>query len=179
MTGIADPDPIEEAASSSARRAWLVFGVATFFAFPHEMPFLPGIVVDLGLLLSWIVPVGLVVAVSGRTPRQAARSAFFASFVTHAAFFYWFLVVTMVYAGMPFVLGILAPLVPALYVGPFTALFAWAWRRFSGSSAVIAAPYWSTPRSIAGPRSPCCSRRRPAGPRKRRRASARRHRKRC
>ena len=130
MTGIADPDPIEEAASSSARRAWLVFGVATFFAFPHEMPFLPGIVVDLGLLLSWIVPVGLVVAVSGRTPRQAARSAFFASFVTHAAFFYWFLVVTMVYAGMPFVLGILAPLVPALYVGPFTALFAWAWRRF-------------------------------------------------
>ena len=47
-------------------RAWLVFGLATFFAFPHEIP-MPGdsTVVDLGLLLAWLVPAALVVGGSG------------------------------------------------------------------------------------------------------------------
>jgi apolipoprotein N-acyltransferase len=127
-------EPRRTDAGQGARRAWLVFGLATFFAFPHEVPGMAGpdasSVVDLGAILAWLVPAALVVGIAGRTPGQGARLAFLASFVTHAAFFYWFLVVTMVYAGMPAWLGLLAPLLPALYVAPFTALFAWAWLRF-------------------------------------------------
>ena len=128
---------------------WIVFGLATFFAFPHEIPFAHGLglpsVIDLGLLLTWVVPASLVVAVDGLAPRRAAKAAFVGSFLTHVAFFYWFLVVTVVYAGMPLFLGLLAPLVPALYVAPFSALFAWEWTRFGGRGlrgALVGAALW-------------------------------------
>ena len=131
------------------RGPWIVFGLATFFAFPHEIPFAHGLglpsVIDLGLLLTWVVPASLVVAVDGLAPRRAAKAAFVGSFLTHVAFFYWFLVVTVVYAGMPLFLGLLAPLVPALYVAPFSALFAWGWARFGGRGlrgALLGAALW-------------------------------------
>lgn len=156
-------EPSEETAGVDAtglraRVAWAAFGVATFFAFPHEVPGLDGRVLDLGLLGAWLVPAALVVATSGRPPRRAARAAFFASFATHTLFFYWFLVVTMVYAGMPVWLGILAPLVPALYVAPFTALFVWAWRRFErpglvgvlGGAALWVAVDWARGQLFGG-----------------------------
>ncbi|MGY8739148.1 MAG: hypothetical protein ACKVIW_16695, partial [bacterium] len=58
------------------RGPWIVFGLATFFAFPHEIPFAHGLglpsVIDLGLLLTWVVPASLVVAVDGLAPRRAA-----------------------------------------------------------------------------------------------------------
>lgn len=121
------------------RRAFVVYGVATFFAFPHEIPFaarlgLPS-VIDLGLVLAWVVPAALVVAIDDLSPKRAARLAGLASFATHVVFFYWFSVVTVVYGGMPLALGALAPIVPALWVAPFTALFAWAWRRLDASGA--------------------------------------------
>jgi apolipoprotein N-acyltransferase len=43
--------------------------------------------------------------------------------------------VTVQYGGMPVLLGVLAPVVPALYVSIFSALFAWAWARL-GSRTV-------------------------------------------
>jgi len=114
--------------------AWLLFGVATFLAFPHPLPLSAGegdpVVLDLGFGAAWFVPAALVVGLRDHDPMHGARLAFWASFVTHSVFFYWFLVVTMVYAGMPAWLGILAPLVPGLYVAPFTAFFAWGWLRF-------------------------------------------------
>jgi apolipoprotein N-acyltransferase len=93
-------------------------------------------VVDLGMAMVWLIPAALVVGLEGRTPAAGARIAFLSSFLAHAAFFYWFLVVTMVYAGMPAWLGMLAPLLPALYVAPFTAGVAWAWLRFEPKGSV-------------------------------------------
>ena len=121
-------------------KALALYGVFLFFAFPHEIPFAAEAgaslsSIDLGLALTWLVPAALVVGLDGLSPRRAAKVAFLASFVAHAVFFYWFMVVTVVYGGMPFVLGVLAPLVPALYVAPFTALFAWGFARF-GSTAL-------------------------------------------
>jgi len=134
-------------ASGSRRVAFILFGLFTFLAFPHEIPFagvagLPASF-DLGLLFSWAVPAALVSAIRGLSPAQAARSAFAASVLAYACFFYWFLVVTLDYAGMPLALGVLAPLLPALFVAPFTALFAWGWARSArptlGSVALLAA----------------------------------------
>ena len=120
-------------------KALVLYGVLLFFAFPHEIPFAAAAgaslsSIDLGLGLTWLVPAALVVGLDGLSPRRAAKVAFLASFVAHTAFFYWFMVVTVVYGGMPFMLGVLAPLVPALYVAPFTSLFAWGVARFGSSS---------------------------------------------
>ena len=119
--------------------ALLLFALFTPLAFPHELP--TGGAIDLGLGFAWLVPAALAIGIAGRTPRQAARDAFLASFAGHCLLFHWFAVVTVVYGGMPFALGILAPLVPALYVAPFTALFAAGWRAIAtlGPAASIAA----------------------------------------
>ena len=110
VTGAA-PVAAEERAGIAAalrdrRGAWLVFAGAVFFAFPHEVPGawalgLPA-VIDLGLVLAWVVPAALVLAIEGLSPRTGARAALVASFVVHTVFYYWFMVVTVVYAGMPF-----------------------------------------------------------------------------
>ena len=121
----------EEGAERADRRALVLYGLLTFLAFPHELPFETGLSVDLGLVATWLVPAALVVGIDGLSPRRAFRAAFVASFLAHTIFFYWFMVVVVIYAGMPFLLSLLAPVVPALYVAPFTALFAWAFARFA------------------------------------------------
>ena len=118
---------MSEAAAGRRRMALLVFAGATFLSFPHELPW--GGSFDLGLLLFWLGPAALVVGIEGLAPRRAAGAAFAASLVGHALVFHWFFVVTVVYGGMPWGLGVLAPLLPALYVSIFTALFAWLWAR--------------------------------------------------
>jgi len=139
-----------DAEPRGARRYALgLYGVLTFFAFPHELPALGmsgGIgTIDLGLYLVWFAPAALVVGIDGLTPRKAARAAFWASLFGHMVFFYWFMVVTVQYGGMPLFLGVLAPIAPALYVSIFTALFAWAWARIDSRSAaaiLVGAALW-------------------------------------
>jgi len=113
--------------------------LATPLAFPHELPW--GGSIDLGLLLVWLVPATLVLGIEGLAPGRAARAAFLASLAGHALLFHWFFVVTVVYGGMPGALGLLAPLLPALYVSVFTAAFAalWAWlgARWEGAGAIV------------------------------------------
>ena len=118
----------------TGRRFWSTVCCSSS-AFPHEIPFAAAAgsrlsSFDFGLVLTWLVPAALIVGLDGLSPGRAAKTAFVASFAAHTVFFYWFTVVTVVYGGMPFLLGILAPLVPALYVAPFTALFAWGFARF-------------------------------------------------
>ncbi|MCA9503338.1 MAG: apolipoprotein N-acyltransferase [Myxococcales bacterium] len=117
--------------------ALALFGAATLLAFPHELPW--GGRVDGGLVFGWLVPAALVVGVAGLDARRAARVAFVASAIAHALLFHWFAIVTVVYGGMPAWLGGLAPVVPALYVAPFTALFAWTWVAAARDSR---APVW-------------------------------------
>ena len=130
-------------AGPSRRVALGLYVAFTFFAFPHEVPFASALGVpssiDLGLIVTWLVPATLIVGLDGLAPRRAAKIAFGFSFIAHTIFFYWFTVVTVVYGGMPLFLGILAPLVPALYMAPFTALFAWGWAHFRrpGVGAVL------------------------------------------
>jgi apolipoprotein N-acyltransferase len=103
------------------------YGLATLLAFPHEVP---GIgILDLGLILAWCVPGALVVGIEGLSVRRAGWLAFLASLFGHGLLFHWFYVVTVTYGGMSPWLGILAPLLPALYVSIFTALFAMGWAR--------------------------------------------------
>jgi len=132
------PIAVEAEVPNSRRAALALYGLLTFFSFPHELPFLGGLggveSIDLGLFLVWFAPAALVVGIDGLAPRQAARSAFWASLIGHTAFFYWFMVVTVQYGGMPILLGVLSPIVPALYVSIFTALFAWAWARIGSRS---------------------------------------------
>ena len=120
-------------APAADRRALALYGVLTFLAFPHELPFAAALgtpAFDFGLLATWLAPAALAIGLKGLSPRRAFRVALVTSFLAHTVFFYWFMVVVVIYAGMPFFLGVLAPLVPALYVAPFTALFAWGFTRF-------------------------------------------------
>ncbi|CAM9888484.1 unnamed protein product [Discosporangium mesarthrocarpum] len=144
MTGAAaSPDvPVAD------RRALTLYGVLTFFAFPHELPFAAALgtpAFDFGLVATWLAPAALVAGIRGLSPRRAFGTALGVSFLAHTAFFYWFMVVVVIYAGMPFLLGLLAPLVPALYVAPFTALFAWGFTRFAregGPGLFFGAALW-------------------------------------
>ncbi len=142
-------DPSDDEIPRARRGALALFGVFTFLAFPHELPLAGGLAgiesIDLGVLLAWLVPAVLAVGIDGLTPRRAARAAFWASLLGHTVFFYWFMVVTVRYGGMPLVLGVLAPIVPALYVSVFTAFFAWAWTRIGSRSAagmLVGASLW-------------------------------------
>ncbi|MBW2501270.1 MAG: apolipoprotein N-acyltransferase [Deltaproteobacteria bacterium] len=127
------------------RLALTGYVAATFLAFPHELPW--GGALDLGWLMAWLVPAALVNGIEGLGPRRAAGRAFLASLVAHALLFHWFFVVTVVYGGMPAALGVLSPLLPALYVAVFTALFAWLWSlaRIRGVAGVLlGAAVWVT-----------------------------------
>jgi apolipoprotein N-acyltransferase len=131
----------------SRRLALVAHAIATFLAFPHELPVAGSI--DLGMLFVWLVPATLVLGIDGLAPGRAARGAFLASLAGHAFLFHWFFVVTVVYGGMPWGLGLLAPLLPALYVSLFTAAFAaiWAWlgSRSEGVGAIVlGAALWVT-----------------------------------
>ena len=112
----------------------MLYAIVTLLSFPHELP--GGNSLDLGLLLAWFGPAALIVAISGQTPRRAMAMAFFASLGSHALLFHWFYVVTVLYGGMPGWIGFFSPLVPAIYVSIFTALFAWLWMRVAAESRV-------------------------------------------
>jgi apolipoprotein N-acyltransferase len=119
------------------RIALAVYALATLLAFPHEIPGIGS--VDLGLGFVWLIPAALVIGIEGRTARDAARAVFVASLVGHVFLFHWFYVVTVSYGGMPWWLGVFAPLAPALFVSTFSAFFAYGWvsLRGRGSSSIL------------------------------------------
>ena len=115
-----------------ARGALVLYAIATLLSFPHELPGDQSI--DLGWVMVWFGPAALIVGISGQPPRRAMVLAFVASLVSHSLLFHWFYVVTVRYGGMPSWIGFFSPLVPALYVSLFTALFAWLWVRMGSPS---------------------------------------------
>ncbi len=131
-----------------SRRRWALglYALLTPLAFPHALP--GGGSVDFGIVLAWGVPAALVLGIAGLAPRAAARLAFLASMVGHFLLFHWFMVVTVVYGGMPAWLGGLAPIVPAFYVSIFTALFAAGWALLSGGGRPTSA-WFSSPFVLA------------------------------
>lgn len=132
-------------AAGRRRLALGLYALTTPLAFPHELPW--GGVFDGGLAATWLVPMFLVLGLEGRSFWEAARAAFGASLIGHAVLFHWFFVVTVVYGGMPAALGMAAPLVPALYVSLFSALFAMGWVRLAGAGrggVVSGAALWVT-----------------------------------
>ncbi|MBJ21705.1 MAG: apolipoprotein N-acyltransferase [Deltaproteobacteria bacterium] len=143
VSEIRSPVEAETRPPSGRRGALVLYAVFTFLAFPHELPFAGGLggveSVDLGFFFVWLAPAALVIGIDGLAPRRAARAAFWASLFGYTVFFYWFTVVTVQYGGMPLILGVLSPIVPALFVSVFMALFAWAWVRISSRSVVAIA----------------------------------------
>jgi apolipoprotein N-acyltransferase len=136
----------EEAASGdpaargrSGRRFVLVaYGLATLLSVPH---YVFGRVLDLGLVMGWLAPAFLLLALRGASPFAGARQAFVASLIAHGLVFHWFFVVTVSYGHMPSALGLLTPLAPSLYVSLSTAAFAagWLWLRDRGYASPFAA----------------------------------------
>lgn len=109
----------------SARGAAIALGyvAATALAFPHPVG---ERVLDLGLVLAWLSPAFLLLAIDGLAPARALRRGFALGWVAHAIVLHWAWVVTVRYGGVDPVLGLLAPpgmaLYPALFVGAFAAL---------------------------------------------------------
>ena len=58
------------------------YGVVTFLSFPQP---LGNGVLDLGMVLAWLSPALLIMAVDGLSPKQALKRVFLASWLTHAA----------------------------------------------------------------------------------------------
>jgi apolipoprotein N-acyltransferase len=130
----------------SARRrfAWVAAHVAaTFFANPQP---LFGRVVDLGLLCAFLSPALLLLALRGLPPRRAALWAGLATWLAHSAVLHWIYVVTVVYGHAPPPVGVLAPLLlalyPALHGAAFGALAALA-ARPGALSPWLAAALWT------------------------------------
>ncbi len=72
------------AESERHQRRWMAgYVVATFLSFPQPLPFLPGVVLDLGIGISLAVPVCLVLGLAGRSVRQASVSAFAWTVLAH------------------------------------------------------------------------------------------------
>jgi apolipoprotein N-acyltransferase len=109
-----------------------VYALCTLFSFPHALSGSDAL--DLGLGLAWFGPAALIVGIAGQRPARAMGFAFLASLASHAVLFHWFYIVTVRYGEMPSWIGFFAPLVPALYVSLFTALFAWLWTRMGSTS---------------------------------------------
>ncbi len=100
--------------------AALYLGV-TVLAFPHR---LGERVLDLGLLLAWLSPVALLLAVRGLDARRAAWLGFALGTLAHAGIWHWIWVVTVRYGHAPGWVGVGAPLLLATWPGLFTAAFA-------------------------------------------------------
>ena len=110
------------------RWAWgAAFVVATFLSFPHPVPFTEGRVLDLGLFVSWLAPLCLVRGLGDLPPWRAARWAFAATVAAHAAVLHFIYVVTVVYGHAPAVVGVIAPVLLAMYAGLAGALFGAGW----------------------------------------------------
>ena len=130
----------------------LVYAVATVLAFPQRVPGSEH-VVDLGLVAAPLAVTALLIALGDRSASAAARIAFGASLVAHVCLFHWFFVVTVVYGGVHPLLGILTPLVPAVFVSLFTMLFAsvQAMLRERGStSPFVIAMLWTALDALRG-----------------------------
>jgi apolipoprotein N-acyltransferase len=119
------------------------FAAASFLAFPQVVA---GRVVDLGLLLAWVAPACLVVALDGLAPRRAAWAGFWAGWLAHAAILHWIYVVTAVYGHAPAAVGVIAAVGLALYMAAFTTAqgAAWAWLAGRGRAGPFAfAALWA------------------------------------
>jgi len=131
-----------EAPRGSAQRRLFGAGyvISTFLSFPHPVS---GVVVDLGIVLAWLSPACLLLALRGLVPWQAARCGLGLGLLAHAAVLHWAYVVTVVYGNAHPALGVLAPLGMALYPALFTAAFAggvaWLAQRGVASVFVLAA----------------------------------------
>lgn len=105
----------------SARTGWIAaYAALTFGAFPHPVG---ARVVDLGLVLAWLAPLPLLLALRGLPPRRAAGVAFLAGLAAHAAVLHWIYVVTVRYGHAPPAVGVVAPLLLASYIALHTAAF--------------------------------------------------------
>ncbi len=103
-------------------RVWgAVYVAATVLAFPHP---LGDSVLDLGLVLAWLPPLALLLAVRGRSPGAAARWGFGLGVLAHAGVWHWIYVVTVHYGHAPAWVGVVAPPLLATWPGLFTAAFA-------------------------------------------------------
>ena len=126
--------------SGRARLAWLAaYAAATFLSFPQR---LGGVVLDLGLVVSWLAPACLLLGLRGLAPGAAARAAFAAGLAGHAGVFHWIHVVTVTYGHAPVLVGPLAVVLLALYPAAFVAAFgagAAALARRAGPAGV---PVW-------------------------------------
>jgi apolipoprotein N-acyltransferase len=112
--------------------------VTTFLAFPQP---LAGGVLDLGVWIAWLCPAFLLLSLEGLTPGRAARQAFVAAILAHAAVLHWVYVVSVRYGGAPAPLGVLAPFVPAGYMAMCIGLmgYAWSWLRSRGVGGPVVA----------------------------------------
>lgn len=110
------------AALGGPRLAFAALYVAvTVFAFPHR---LGERVLDLGLLLAWLPPAALLLAVRGLSVRRAAGLGFVLGTLAHGVLWHWIWVVTVRYGHAPGWAGVAAPLLLATWPGLFTGAFA-------------------------------------------------------
>jgi apolipoprotein N-acyltransferase len=119
------------------------YALATFLAFPHPVA---GRVVDLGLFVAWLAPACLVLALRGLAPGTAARAALAAGLAAHAAILHWIYVVTVDYGHAPPPVGVLAPVLLAVYPAAFVAAFGAgsAWLGRGGfPNPFVAAALWA------------------------------------
>jgi len=130
---------------SAGRRLGLLaaYVVVTLLSFPH--PVLGG-VLDLGQVLAFGSPALFILGLHGLEPRRALRLGFLASLAAHSAILHWIYVVTVTYGHAPPVVGVLAPVLLAIYIAAFGAAFAWGFRRFAQAglaSPLAAALLWT------------------------------------
>ena len=151
----------ESPASAMTSKRHLVYGAAyvvcTFFSFPQLLPF-AGSAIDVGWAIAPFTVVFLLASlnarsIAGSSMRQSFVWGFLVSLVAHYALFHWFYVVTVDYGHAPVVVGLLAPLLPSVFVSVFTALFCVGWqrlRRTGGATPVAAAFLWTAIDYIRG-----------------------------
>lgn len=116
-----------------------------FFSFPQPLAFV-GNVVDLGMIAGPLAVAFLVASLDGLSRRQAIQWGFLASLAAHYLLFHWFYVVTVTYGHAPVGVGVLAPLLPSVFVSLFTALFSGCWqslRRDGWISPFVVALLWT------------------------------------
>lgn len=100
--------------------AVVAYALATFASFPQ--PWGDGFV-DLGVVLAWLPPALLAIAVAGLAPRRAFGVAFLAGLLSHSLLLHWIYVVTVVYGEAPAVVGVVAPIGLAAYAASFHGVF--------------------------------------------------------
>ncbi len=117
------------AAAGRTRGLGVAFVLVTVLSFPHLVA---GFVLDLGVLLAWLGPALLLMCVGELGPWASFRRAFWLSWLAHSVILHWIYVVTVSYGHAPAIVGVAAPLLLALYVAPFTASLAGAYRFLDG-----------------------------------------------